>query len=219
MLMPSFLTEYQLVDSFQSISKARFNLECALEVVSDNGIADIVLFSPSNNAPSQGDLSLINPRLAYALHVLPINEFFSVSDFSSLIASSKKTAQEALYSFMAAGFCEYSANQKKWIKKIEPQKIANELYAVEAKLKDWKKALKQAYRYLDYANQAWVLLDEKHANPAIKNLDEFKRLKVGLASISTSGDIKIIFASEKTKARFETSVWAANTHIAKHISH
>ena len=217
--MSSFLTEYQLVDSFQSISKSTFNLECALEVDVGNGIADIVLYSPKNDVASQGDLSLINPRLAYALHVLPINESFSVSDFSSLIVSSKKTAQEALYSFMAAGFCEYIAVEKKWVKKTEPQKVAEELIAVEAKLRDWKKALRQAYRYLDYADQSWVLLDDKHVNPAIKNLSEFRRLKVGLASISTGGDIKIIFSPEKTKARFEISVWAANTHIAKYINH
>jgi hypothetical protein len=218
MLSP-FLTEYQLVDTFQNASKSKFNLECALEVMSNNGIADIVLYSPANRRNLQGDLSLINPRLAYALHVLPMNKLFSVSDFAKLIISSTKTAQDALYSFMAAGFCEYSASDKKWIKTLEPQKIANELYAVEAKLKDWKKALKQAYRYLDYADQAWVLIDEKHVTPAIKNLDEFKRLKVGLASISTQGEIKKIFSPENTKARFETSVWAANTHIAKHIKH
>lgn len=215
----SFLTEYQLVDSFQSISKSKYNLECTLEVVSDNGIADAVLFNRIPASPKRGDLSLINPRLAYALHTLPLNEFFSVSDFSNLIGSSKKTAQEALYSFMAAGFCDFLAEEKKWVKKVEPQKIADELIAVEAKLKDWRKALKQAYRYLDYADQTWVLLDEKHVNPAVKNIDSFKRLRVGLASISTDGDLKIIFFPEKTKARFETSIWAANTNIAKRISH
>ncbi len=215
----SFLTEYQLVDSFQNISRIKYNMECALELESNNGIADAVLFSRIMPASTHGDLSLVNPRLAYALHTLPLNEYFSVSDFSQLIASSKKTAQEALYTFMAAGFCDFFAEDKKWIKKIEPQKIAHELIAIEAKLKDWKKALKQAYRYLDYANQSWVLLDEAHVSPAIKNIESFKRLRVGLASISTEGDLKIIFSPEKTKARFETSVWAANTNIARFINH
>lgn len=219
MSAPSFLTEYQLVDSFQYISQFKYNMECALEVVSDNGIADIVLFSRTISSSEEGDLSLINPRLAYALHILPLNQFFSVSDFAELITSSKKTAQEALYSFMAAGFCDFFAEEKMWIKKVEPRKIANEIVAVEAKLKDWKKALKQAYRYLDYADQTWVLLDEKHINPAIKNIDSFKRLRVGLASISTSGDLKIIFSPEKMKARFETSIWAVNANIAKRINH
>jgi len=52
--------------------------------------------------------------------------------------------------------------------------------AVEAKLKDWKKALRQAYRNHLFADRVYVALPSAHASSAIKNISQFRQTSVGL---------------------------------------
>lgn len=63
-------------------------------------------------------------------------------------------------------------------------------FAIEAKLKNWKRALHQAHRYKWFADYSYVVLDAKYAEPAIENIDLFKRYNVGLSSITNDGVIK-----------------------------
>jgi hypothetical protein len=62
--------------------------------------------------------------------------------------------------------------------------------AIEAKLKNWKRALEQAYRYKWFSNKSFVILPEENINPALKNLDLFKKYGVGLASINEKNEIQ-----------------------------
>lgn len=61
------------------------------------------------------------------------------------------------------------------------------LIAVEAKLKDWKCALHQAYRNTCYAHRSFVLLPKAVALTAFRFLGEFERLGVGLCYIDAAG--------------------------------
>tara|TARA_R100000935_G_C2826257_1_gene162464 strand:- start:952 stop:1617 length:666 start_codon:yes stop_codon:yes gene_type:complete len=63
-------------------------------------------------------------------------------------------------------------------------------FAIEAKLKDWKRALKQAYRYKWFAEFAFVVLDEHNSSSALKNLLYFEKYNVGLATINRNGVLK-----------------------------
>jgi hypothetical protein len=54
------------------------------------------------------------------------------------------------------------------------------LQAFEAKLSDWRKALKQAYRYRYYADVSIVILPTQAAKPAIENRALFQQMGVGL---------------------------------------
>ena len=56
------------------------------------------------------------------------------------------------------------------------------LFAFEMKLRDWRKALGQAYRYRYFADAAYVVLPPKTAMLAKQHLDLFKKLSVGLWS-------------------------------------
>ena len=94
----------------------------------------------------------------------------------------------------------------------------NKIYAIEAKLRDWKRALSQAYRYLDFANQSWVVLDNSRSKPAIENILKFKRLNVGLASISINGKIVIHFRPKLQPPKSLQKFWQANSEIASRFT-
>lgn len=72
-----------------------------------------------------------------------------------------------------------------------------ENFAIEAKLKDWKRALKQAYRYRWFAEYSFVVLDDHYASPAIKNIDQFKKYNIGLATLNKEGKIKRYYSPKR----------------------
>lgn len=67
-------------------------------------------------------------------------------------------------------------------------------FAFEAKLRDWRKALVQAYRYRAFSEYSYVVLDEAKAQAAVENLDLFERSSVGLVTVSVDGATDVIFS-------------------------
>lgn len=61
-------------------------------------------------------------------------------------------------------------------------------FAFEMKKSDWKRALTQAFRYKAFVNYSFVIIDIFHEQPAIKNIDLFKRANIGLISIGINGN-------------------------------
>lgn len=78
------------------------------------------------------------------------------------------------------------------------------IIAFELKLKNWRQALKQAFRYRTFSNLSFVILDEKYVELALNHIDEFIKFNVGLASINKNNGIKV-FHLPKRKAPFSIS--------------
>src|ERR1035437_6309606 len=57
------------------------------------------------------------------------------------------------------------------------QKQEVSIISFELKLKNWKQAAKQAFRYKSFSNITYVEIDIGSANAAINNIDLFKRYK------------------------------------------
>ena len=66
------------------------------------------------------------------------------------------------------------------------------LIAVEFKLANWRRALVQAFRYRNFANEAYVVLDEERGRRAVLNAEIFRAANVGLITINTSARIEVI---------------------------
>jgi hypothetical protein len=63
--------------------------------------------------------------------------------------------------------------------------INPKLLAFEVKLSNWRKALMQAHRYRFFAHVAIVLLPKSSERAALKHLETFRLLRVGLWSFDT----------------------------------
>lgn len=80
------------------------------------------------------------------------------------------------------------------------------LYAFEGKLKDWKKALHQAYRYRYYADKSIVVMPLQNANAALKNLDCFISSQVGFWTYCTETErIREWYTPTRVKALSQRS--------------
>ena len=76
------------------------------------------------------------------------------------------------------------------------QKQEVSIISFELKLKDWKKAAKQAFRYKSFSNLAYVVLSSKSANVALNNINVFERYNIGLALFNSNSDFEILYRPE-----------------------
>lgn len=206
-----------MVNSFQAVlhkkyPKGKFGFLSEFDC--ENGIADVVIYERRKNWKKNARLGLIQARWVYALRELPYRQIFTTDYLREVAGVSKKRARQALQEFAQTGFCLKKANKDTWVKIKQPQLVTKKIWAIEAKLNNWRRALWQAYRYLDFAHEAWVLLDEESSRPAIKNITEFQRLNIGLSSISTSGKITRHFSPLPSLPKSKLKYWQANSAIA-----
>ncbi|MEK6700262.1 MAG: hypothetical protein AABZ10_14620 [Nitrospirota bacterium] len=83
---------------------------------------------------------------------------------------------------------------------ISPRKKT--LQAFEMKIRDWRKALAQSYRYKYFADSVYVVLPPDEADKAKLDLSIFRAINVGLwAYNSESGVIDKIFNPKKDKPK------------------
>jgi len=213
-----FASEAALIDAFiksyqkQKFTRDRFVLrefDCA------NGIADIVLVELGKTNSRSARLGNITPRWLHALHALPYRKLFDLDSFVEMTGVTRRRAQIAMREYEAAGFCVPGKVADTWKKVWEPRPIATKIFAVEAKLRDWKRALAQAIRYKDFAHASWVLLDEAFVLSAAQNLNEFERCNVGVAACDLQGNIRVLFWPNIQTPRSADKFWLATSLIAK----
>lgn len=87
------------------------------------------------------------------------------------------------------------------------------LIAFEAKLKDWRCALDQAYRNTCFAHKSYVVVPEATALTAFAYLAEFKRRGVGLCCVDNAGEIRVL---EEPEVSTPIEPWIA-TQAAIHV--
>lgn len=55
--------------------------------------------------------------------------------------------------------------------------------SIEYKLKNWKQAIKQAYRYQSFSYETYVVLDMEYVEVAKKNIHQFIKYNIGLGAV------------------------------------
>ena len=114
---------------------------------------------------------------------------------------SKTTARARFKEYSEAGFLQkVSRGQYRVVR--EYKLVTDTIISIEAKLKNWQRALHQAIRYKRFSNKSYVLLDRKHVRPALKNIHAFQERNIGLMSMDNES-FKI-HHSPKVKAAPQT---------------
>ena len=76
------------------------------------------------------------------------------------------------------------------------QKQEVSIISFELKLKNWKKAAQQAFRYKSFSNISYVVICSKSANAALNNIKIFEKYNIGLAKFDTNSDFEILYKPE-----------------------
>jgi hypothetical protein len=184
------------------------------------GIADLIGVNLAPHRPdiaAKASLGAVPPRWAYALWRLPSAEPFTLDQLAEVANVGISSARAILKVFGETGFCEPALRPKAWIKICEPAPVATKIIAIEAKLRDWRRALYQAAQHADYASQCWVVLDQATLANVQQHADEFEHRGVGLAGLSANGDIEVVLTAAEKIPRLPYRFWQANAEIARRL--
>lgn len=84
---------------------------------------------------------------------------------------------------------------------FEKRVSRHHLHAFEGKLKDWRRALQQAFRYRYFADKAIVVMPYNSSNPALANLEAFRHAGVGFWSFdAAAGTIRQHYTPTRIRA-------------------
>ncbi|MFH1453407.1 MAG: hypothetical protein ABIH00_05460, partial [Armatimonadota bacterium] len=72
-----------------------------------------------------------------------------------------------------------SSCESYWVGNNIYKSCMNNLFAVEAKISNWKRGFYQAYRYKWFSHYSFLALQEKYAQPVINNINLFKEHNIG----------------------------------------
>ena len=191
------------------LSNARQQLggynEVAVEVSSGYGIADLVFFEFNKAVVDERVRKGLNPiDQANLLRVLVELQRYGKNQSISVTMLRKKAPflKTSLVTYLVENnflVPDSSNSQKGYFKKgSEYQNGLQEVVAIEAKLKDWKRGLFQAYRYRSYADKSYLAVYTKAINAPLKNIEEFKKFNVGLIEVADDG-IKVHYRPKKEK--------------------
>ena len=182
-----FSTEQELVDLFKISFSRKFNIanKRVLEEVSLGfGIADLVVteLKDSTETVKREKLTSIDINV---YQIVKNKKKVSLDIVTTITGIKKQDIVKSLEKLI-----EYS-----FVKRMDSYYVFSNKY----ELRNWKKALMQAYRYKWFADYSYVVLDEAHSKAAIENLPLFEKLNVGLLTISISGVIKKYYHPKKQK--------------------
>ena len=155
------------------------------------GIADLVAVSYEDNAflERKNFLAYFDVSL---LSIIEKEEEVSFEDIVYITRSPERKILSSLSSLMDEGFV--ALQQGRYVSHTKYADILTDSIAIEAKLKDWKRALGQAYRYKWFADKSFVFLPLENITVPKKNIDLFRRYNVGLAGVSKENGIEVVFS-------------------------
>jgi hypothetical protein len=213
-----FSTELVLVEAIlKSMCGARRNgWSTALELDAGVGLADIVVANRNpNSTRSLKALASIPTRLAPLLDPATSARVTSLPELAAMLGLSASAAVRIFATLRGSGVVRPLADGFS-LASIENPPFKT-IVAIEAKLSDWGRALVQAYRNQQFADESWVVLDHCYHRAALKNAHQFARAGVGLASVAQGRGLFVHVAAQMTGPVSLGKRWTAQAALAKRM--
>ena len=218
-----FQSEQLLVSAFiEFIYKTKNDsFQLLQEFEAGFGRPDVLLYGiPIAEAASDvKSLSALNPRFAPLLSTVVSKTVQTMSALALVSGSTEISARRIAGELVNINRLKMNDNSNQTFK-IHP--IQNppfsQVVAIEAKLRDWRRALVQAYRYLQFSTESWVLLDYARAASAIKERALFESCGIGLASFSAIGELHIHVYAANNGWGGSALAWRTQALLARTIN-
>jgi predicted transcriptional regulator len=124
--------------------------------------------------------------------------WLSPIDIQEITRTSQVQINKSLNRLNKEGFIEKGDCGRYKFKRLYRSNVSTSI-AIEAKLSNWKRALKQAYRYNWFSHYSYVVLPKNKISSPKKNIILFHQMKVGLASIDDQGEIEVIYNPRRAR--------------------
>ena len=212
-----FDTEEQLVQTLiSSLRKSgNRNYRIVLELDAGVGFADIVLHK---RAPRTSQalklLARVPPRLAPILDFDIAKNIKTCKELTDLLGLTGTSASRLVRQLQKLEILEVGPSNAR-ISSVKAPPFET-IISIEAKLSDWSRALVQAYRNRQFADESWVVLDHRYYKPAASQIDRFQRSGVGLASVDIEGNLYIHHRAPSSSID-KTKRWHAQAALARRV--
>jgi hypothetical protein len=184
------------------------------EVDAGVGFADVVIYRRRPRTTREVRLlSAIPPRFAPLLDVETAKHLRTEKDFSTLLGLEMRSAERVVRQFRKLGLATKNSVGISMASIQEPP--FQTIISVEAKLSDWPRALVQAYRNKQFADESWVVLDHRFCKPALAQLERFQRSGVSLASVDLAENLYLHYHEPTTPVFNPTKRWHAQAALAR----
>lgn len=97
------------------------------------------------------------------------------------------------------------------------RRILPDVFTVEAKVVNWRKAIEQAMRNRIFAHRSFVALPERVAEKVHKDA-AFDDLGLGLLSVAAEDQVRVLVQAQRRQPRVWTYYYQLAAAVAKHIS-
>ncbi len=158
------------------------------------GIADLVVVEYNEDCSSERAATLGTLQLVM-LNMIQEMNITNILTIKERTRASIGSIKKSIKSLVEEGFVEI-LDDSIYLKQ-KYNSCVMESIAVEAKLRNWKRALDQAYRYKTFANKSYVCMPKLTSRSAIQNIFKFEEKNVGLMTIDEDGNIKIEYDPPK----------------------
>lgn len=218
-----FQSEQLLVSAFvEFIFKTKNNsFQLLQEFEAGFGRPDVLFYgTPISQAAGDIDsLAKLNPRLAPLLSTVVSKTVKSLSALALAAGTSEISARRIANELSNIDRLEMNDKTNKTFQ-IRPilKPPFSQVVAIEAKLRDWRRALVQAYRYLQFSTESWVLLDHARAASAIREQALFESCGIGLASFSAIGELHIHVYAVNRSWQGSALAWRTQALLARTIN-
>lgn len=195
-----FNSEKELVDEAMFLLRSPSSEKVPLDLKGENqivlqevnlgyGIADIVLTNCTKSTEKRD--RYLNQVQIKLLIIINNNPGIALEEIENRTKLRKKAIIDSI------SFLEELSLVKRTQGNVNPFKsyalYVQNTIAIEAKLKNWKRALKQAYRYKWFSHKSFVCLPSNKVPLAVKNIKEFKKMGVGLIGFCQEQGFQIIY--------------------------
>lgn len=180
------------------------------------GIPDVVVVQYKNNKSLKKRKEFLNYFDISILDLIEKKEQVSIEDIVFLTKSTKSKINNTLSLLQSEKLILY--REGKYFSHKKYAGALEDCLAIEAKLKNWKRALEQAYRYRWFSNKSFVMLPGENINPALKNISLFEKYGVGLASIDKERGIEVHYQPTETVPYSERMHKLLNEHLLSDLN-
>jgi len=213
--------EYQFINDFLEIdffSKYLGNHEfdCTIlqEPFTGLGYTDLVavIWNKDIYSKWQTDRNkLIINDIKILHHLYLNNKYKTITEIMAELGFSKREITDSFTRLDNAGLIKKTHDDKfKTLKKSEIFYI-KEIISIEAKLKDWRRALNQAFANIGYSSESYVLFPEKYLTSHM--LEEYNKTDIGIIAYKSNFDV--VKAAKKKTIPANFNSWLFNEYIGR----
>jgi len=187
------------------------------ETITDGGIPDIlvvswdkrkqIIWNEERNSLSKQDLKILHFISSKKSKGISIKRIVSSLGYTQKVVDStiNKLHKSSLIDLIS---------ERVIVKHLEDNFFVQDIVAIEAKLKNWKKAIEQANLNLNFSSKSYVLVPE----PKNSKLDKFhNELSTGLITYD-GNKAKVVKRAKKNRLPGSYYSWLINEHIGRFVN-